>query len=139
MTGGMKSGATDPFDDESPAADSEKDDQTDEGSNNSELQAELNEHPQRITSTESTAEDITSDDLPYVIIRDKVKEDREMVSYFLRSETQEMEEKVERIVSEEIDADVMKTDIREALVRVGAKHVDEVIELLRTSGYRLKE
>ncbi len=139
MTGGMKSGATDPFDDESPAADSEKDDQTDDGPNDNEVQAELNDQPQTIAATESTAEGITSDDLPYVIIRDKVKEDREVVSYFLRPETQKMEEKVERIVSEEIDADVMKTDIREALVRVGAKHVDEVIELLRTSGYRLKE
>lgn len=135
----MKSGATDPFDDESPAADSEKDDQTDDGPNDNEVQAELNDQPQTIAATESTAEGITSDDLPYVILRDKVKEDREMVSYFLRPETQKMEEKVERIVSEEIDADVMKTDIREALVRVGAKHVDEVIELLRTSGYRLKE
>jgi hydroxylamine reductase (hybrid-cluster protein) len=135
----MKSGATDPFDDESPAADSEKDDQTDDGPNDNEVQAELNDQPQTIAATDSTAEGITSDDLPYVILRDKVKEDREMVSYFLRPETQKMEEKVERIVSEEIDADVMKTDIREALVRVGAKHVDEVIELLRTSGYRLKE
>jgi hydroxylamine reductase (hybrid-cluster protein) len=135
----MKSGATDPFDDESPAADSEKDDQTDDGPNDNEVQAELNDQPQTIAATESTAEGITSDDLPYVILRDKVKENREMVSYFLRPETQKMEEKVERIVSEEIDADVMKTDIREALVRVGAKHVDEVIELLRTSGYRLKE
>lgn len=135
----MKSGAGDPFDDELPAADSEKDDETDDGPNDNEAQAELNDQPQTIAATESTAEGITSDDLPYVIIRNKVKEDREMVSYFLRPETQEMEEKVERIVSEEIDADVMKTDIREALVRVGAKHVDEVIELLRTSGYRLKE
>ena len=135
----MKSGATDPFDDESPAADSEKDDQTDDGPNDNEVQTELNDQPQTIAATDSTAEGITSDDLPYVILRDKVKEDREMVSYFLRPETQKMEEKVERIVSEEIDADVMKTDIREALVRVGAKHVDEVIELLRTSGYRLKE
>ena len=135
----MKSGATDPFDDESPAADSEKDDQTDDGPNDNEVQAELNDQPQTIAATESTAEGITSDDLPYVILRDKVKENREMVSYFLRPETQKMEENVERIVSEEIDADVMKTDIREALVRVGAKHVDEVIELLRTSGYRLKE
>jgi hydroxylamine reductase (hybrid-cluster protein) len=135
----MKSGATDPFDDESPAADSEKDDQTDDDPNDNEVQAELNDQPQTIAATESTAEGITSDDLPYVILRDKVKENREMVSYFLRPETQKMEEKVERIVSEEIDADVMKTDIREALVRVGAKHVDEVIELLRTSGYRLKE
>jgi hydroxylamine reductase (hybrid-cluster protein) len=139
MTEGMKSGATNPFDDESPAADSKKDDQTDEGSNDNEAQAELNDQPQITTSTESTAEDITSDDLPYVIIRDKVKENREMVSYFLRPETQKMEEKVERIVSEEIEADVMKTDIREALVHVGTKHVDEVIELLRKNGYRLKE
>ena len=139
MTDGRKSGAGEPLDDKLPAADSEKGDQTHEGSNDNEVQAELNDHLQRIASTESTAEGITSDDLPYVIIRDKVKEDREMVSYFLRAETQEMEEKVERSVSEEIDADVMKTDIREALVRVGAKHVDEVIEVLRTSGYRLKE
>jgi hypothetical protein len=135
----MKSGAGDPFNDESPAADSETDDQPDGGSNDNESQAELNDLSQATASTESEAEEITSDDVPYVLIRDRVKEDREIVSYFLRPETQEMEEKVERMVNKEIDADVMKLDIREALVRVGAKHVDEVIERLRASGYRLKE
>lgn len=139
MTDGMKSGAKDVFDDDPSAADNNKDSQTDDGSNDNELQAELNDHLQATASTESTAEGITSDDLPYVLIRDKVKEDREIVSYFLRPETQEMEEKIERMVNKEIDADVMKLDIREALVRVGAKHVDEVIEGLRASGYRLKE
>jgi len=99
MTGGMKSGATDPFDDESPAADSEKDDQTDDDPNDNEVQAELNDQPQTIAATESTAEGITSDDLAYVSSRNNVNADRAMVFVIFRREEPATADKVRRMVT----------------------------------------
>jgi hypothetical protein len=141
MTEGWKSGADDPFGDDSG---------NDETSEASETTAE--ETP---TTTEQTGDDDTApqpdsdisdsatapsgDDLPYIYDRHGVKDDRKMIQYFLRDETEALESEVKHTVEQELGTDVYLTDIREALVRIGAKHIDEVADELRQWGYRYEE
>jgi len=81
----------------------------------------------------------SEEDLPYIFGRSGVKEDREMIQYFLRDETEDLEAEVKHAVEQELGTDVYLTDIREALVRIGANHIDEVADELRGWGYRYRE
>jgi hypothetical protein len=62
-----------------------------------------------------------------------------MVQYFLRRKTREVETDAQHAVEDELGTDVYLTDLREALVRVGAEHTDELANELRDWGYRFKE
>lgn len=67
--------------------------------------------------------------------RDTVKENRKMVQYFLRSETQEIEDEIHVGIEQEMEANVSLIDVREAIVRVAADHIDEIADELREWGY----
>ena len=142
MNNDMKSDAgTDPIDDASATDENEEnknesDDEDD--TSGSPLDASLSHWTQSTSSSDSTDE-ITTDDLPYVITRNRVKENRTMISYFLRPETQELEDEAEEIVAKELGTDVQRLDLREALVLVGLNNIEEVVDTLRDFGYRLKE
>ncbi|MCL9815273.1 hypothetical protein [Natranaeroarchaeum aerophilus] len=144
MTNGMKSGAgSDPFSDSS--SDEEPPEESEPQSEKSEETAE--------TTSPSKADDDSSpnkksqapdsgqngDTLPYIFARHSVKDSRKMIQYFLREDTQETEKDARHAVEDELGTDVPLTDIREALVRVGANHPDEIADELRDWGYRLKE
>lgn len=141
MTDGMKSGAgSDPFaengDDESTAEQKTADREPGE---TPEL---ASDRDSRTTSSPEEVQDTnteTEDDLPYIYRRNGVKDKRRMIQYFLREETEQIETDAQRAVEDELGTDVYLTDIREALVRVGAKHTDEVADELRDWGYRLQE
>jgi hypothetical protein len=62
-----------------------------------------------------------------------------MIQYFLRGETEDLEAEIKYAVEQELGTDVYLTDIREALVRVGARHTGEVADELREWGYRYNE
>jgi len=142
MTDGMKSGSgSDPFGNES-------DDSTSEDTDNANQEEESigrtqpDAEEQKTTSeTRSSTSSAASDreELPYIFARSNVKADRTMVQYFLREETEQVESDVERRLEQELGTDVLLTDIREALVRVGAHHLDEVADELRDWGYRYEE
>lgn len=101
------------------------------------------ETKEAVTQTDSdiadTSPDSPGDDLPYLFDRNTVKTDRKMIQYFLRAETEDLEAEVKHAVEQELGTDVLLTDIREALVRIGANHIDEVADELREWGYRYKE
>lgn len=143
MTDGMKSGSgSDPFADE-PTDDtvsdtpesSDLDQTTATGDTNPEQEPNAHDRSEPSNSSTTSREDA----LPYIFARHGVKQDRKMVQYFLRDETEALEAEVNRAVEEELGTDVFLTDIREALVRVGANHVDEVADELREWGYRFEE
>ena len=71
--------------------------------------------------------------------RDTVKENRKMVQFFLREETQETEDEIHAEIEQEIEADVSLIDVREAIVRVAADHIGEIADELREWGYDSKE
>ena len=71
--------------------------------------------------------------------RDTVKENRKMVQYFLRDETQDTEDEIHAEIEQELEADVSLIDVREAIVRVAADHIGEIADELREWGYDSNE
>lgn len=140
MTNGMKSGAgSDPFADDSnddevspadPPEKAEKSVETDDDSSN-----ESNTD----SSPDIDGTSLNRDDIPYIMGRNGVKDNRRMVQYFLRPETEDIETEARRAIEEELGTDVYLTDLREALVQVGADNLDEVADELRRWGYRFRE
>lgn len=139
----MKSGAgSDPFADES-------DEDTDESESSAGEETESTADPaiepeehMKSTAGDSAAFDGSQssiEQLPYIFDRDGVKDDRSMTQYFLRTETLRLEKEAQSTVSAELDTEVYLTDLREALVRVGAEHRDEVVDELRSWGYRFNK
>lgn len=145
MTDGMKSGAgSDPFADEltdeeesseDPEALTEDADETVDSSSQSNAGTD-SPSDQRSQSTDPEQID---EELPYLFDRYGVKDERKMVQYFLREETQATVTNARSAVEDELGTDVPLTDVREALVRVGAEHLDEVADELREWGYRFRE
>lgn len=144
MTDGMKSGAgSDPFatgstnDEESSEESKKPNEETDGTADSSESNVGADSSPNQVT--QSTATEQSEEELPYIFDRYSVKDDRKMIQYFLREETQKTEKNAQRALEEELGTDVSLIDLREALVRVGAEHLDEVADELRDWGYRLRE
>lgn len=146
MTDGMKSGAgSDPFADDS-GNDEESSTGTAEETRESEPQAspasesELDTTTQSDGSSNSASNNLSArTNLPYIFRRNGVKEDRKMIQYFLRDNTEDIETDAKYAVEQELGTDVYLTDLREALVRVGAEHIDEVADELREWGYQYQE
>jgi len=146
MTDSMKSGAgSDPF-----ADDSNNEEESPETSDvttqemttqaNSEPESEADGHSSSDHSEPSESSNHSGEeDLPYIFGRNTVKSDRQMVQYFLRDETMNLESDVKHAVEQELGTEVYLTDIREALIRVGANHVDELADELRGWGYHYRE
>lgn len=145
MSDGMKTGAgSDPFSDDSSDEDaSDATETTDQGTDvTATEEAETGDESHASQSQPErpdTSSDLHGGNLPYIFGRNGVKDDRKMIQYFLRRETEDLEAEVKHAVEQELGTDVYLTDVREALVRIGANHVDEVADELREWGYRYKE
>jgi hypothetical protein len=145
MTNGMKSGAgSDPFDtdttdEEEPAEESEGSVEETSGTAGSSSQSNVSTDSSSDQASRSTTTEQSGEELPYIFDRSSVKNDRKMVQYFLREETQKTEKDALRAVEQELGTDVSLIDLREAMVRVGAEHLDEVADELRDWGYRFRE
>jgi hypothetical protein len=139
----MKSGAGDePIDTEALTADEEQESNTQPGDDGDTADTPPETRPdEQPESTDSSdiMEQITADDMPYLITRSRVKDNRAMVSYFLRPETREQVEEAHEAVEQELGNDVQTLDLREALVLVGLDNIEEVADTLRDFGYRLKK
>ncbi len=68
-----------------------------------------------------------------------VSNDRKMIQYFLREDTETIESEAQHAVAQILDTDAYVTDLCEALVRVGAEHVDERADKLRDWGYQYRD
>ncbi|WP_254525798.1 hypothetical protein [Natrinema caseinilyticum] len=73
--------------------------------------------------------------VPWVYVRDNVKQDREMVQFYLRDYVVDAEDEFVDAVSEELGTDVSKTDVREAAYEAAMYNVDEVVDRLRAWGF----
>lgn len=145
MTNGMKSGAgSDPFDtdtvdEEEPTKESAEPTEETAGTAGSSSQSKISTDSSPDQESQSTTTEQSGEELPYIFDRSSVKNDRKMVQYFLREKTQKTEKDAQRALEEELGTDVSLIDLREALVRVGAEHLDEVADELRDWGYRFRE
>lgn len=123
---GMKEGAgEDPFADDADSTEAESAKQPDRD----------DVHP----STDSEASDGRRSnpqlEIPYKFRRDGVQDGRDRVPLFLHSETKSAERDVLRELEERFDDDVSLTDLREAVMKVGLEHLDEVERHLEEWGY----
>lgn len=127
MSDGMKAGsADDPFADDEDAdssgqiTDGEPNDTTTDG-----------------PFSDSTEQVSTASARSYVDRRDGAKDERRLVQFFLRDDvySETAEDRLRLNVTENLGEKPGKFDLREALVAVGAKHDDEVVDELEEMGY----
>jgi len=123
--GSMKEGpGTDPFADET--------DETDETDDKTGAEPETEPEPE-------PTESMSTSDIPYVMRRQRVKDDRpnEHVA-FLRDEYSNLEAQLLADVADELgmsQKDVSLLDVREALVELGDRHNEELAQILDEWGY----
>lgn len=124
---GMKEGAGEnPFASEGESPDVEESSTTETTTTESET-----------TESESTgsSRQQRSMQIPYKFRRDGVQDGRERVPLFLQSDTKSAERDAQRELEDRFDDDVSLTDLREALMKAGLDHLDEVEEHLEEWGY----
>jgi hypothetical protein len=73
--------------------------------------------------------------IPYKFRRDGVQDGRDRVPLFVKPETKREERDARRDLEDRFGEDVSLTDLREALVKVGLDHLDEVEGQLEDWGY----
>lgn len=73
--------------------------------------------------------------IPYKFRRDGVQDGRDRVPLFLQGDTKSAERDALRELEERFDDDVSLTDLREALMKAGLQHLDEVEGHLEEWGY----
>jgi cobalamin biosynthesis protein CobT len=90
------------------------------------------------TDSESESATQTADqtEIPWIFRRDKVKADRPNVhQLFVRPETDRKYRQFESTLETEMDVDLSRLDVREAVYLVGMRHTNEVRSLLESWGY----
>lgn len=126
---GMKEGAgEDPFAEDEERTDSDSEDHSQLGDT----------QPSRRSVTEPSAPQESKQrqiQIPYKFRRDSVQDGRERVPLFLHSETKSAEREALRELEDRFDGDVSLTDLREALVKIGLQHLDEVEKQMEEWGY----
>lgn len=137
----MKSGTgEDPFaDDPEPTVNEERDDGTDtenENSTDDSLIEEESMNNEDQGDTE-TGDELEREDIPWVLRRSRVKDDRpEMLPVYVREETADAEPEFIRAVEDAVGKDVYKFDVREAAILVAMNHPEEVAAQLNDWGYK---
>ncbi|MFC6825087.1 hypothetical protein [Halopelagius fulvigenes] len=83
-------------------------------------------------------EGLSRDELPFILRRDKVKDERpEVHQLFVQRETHEEAVDAERALEKRLDEGLSRTDAREAIYLAGMRHLDDAEEILREWGYDL--
>lgn len=114
-----------------------------DGGEEEETEATLDDHEDEVDAERPTRDveqpSVTDrDDLPYVLVRQTVKEDREMVQFFLREQFVDGERALRRDVEDLLETDVSKIDLREAAYAVAQERPEAVATVLREWGYEYR-
>ena len=130
----MKSGASDPFADDTD--DEEFTDTPDQSASSS--MAESATEPVETDSTDSITGRFDRSDLPYKLRRDKVKDERDSVhQLFVQDDTDTQERTARRDLEDQFNEDVFKLDAREAIYLAGMQNLGDAEDILREWGYDL--
>lgn len=143
----MKSGASDPFADDETNQESERavtpssvdettepSDQTDDDTANEGTAVQTDETS--ADGEETGARTLSRDELPLILRRQKVKDERpEVHQLFVQSGTHEQAVDAERELEEMLGVDLSRTDAREAIYLAGMANLDEAASVLRRWGY----
>ena len=140
----MKEGTTDPF-----ADDDLSDDQASQtGQSDSTAEPKETADTSSKQPTDSTPESTTNttpsggntgqydrSDLPRILTRDKVKDDRDDVhQLFVYEDTHEKEKEARRELEDRLGDDIYKLDVREAIYRAGMENLDDAEDIPREWG-----
>jgi hypothetical protein len=137
MPDGLKTGpGDDPFDDDDEE-DSTDDEPVDVGEGIKPGAAEMEFDADQDDAADSATDDEDAD-IPYLLRRSNVKDDRTDVAFALRDDTRTEAEATLANIKRELDTKVYSSDFREAAFLVGLQHTDEVVELLRDWGYEYR-
>jgi hypothetical protein len=125
MGNGMKSGSgDDPFADMEDNGSSDTDDDHQDA------------EPQEVDVEAQTTDESSASGIPWKFVRDSAKSEREMVQFFLQTETQRLESRAQGELETILDDDVLLLDIREAAYQVALeKYLADVADQLREWGY----
>lgn len=119
----------DPFDAEPDLGDGrEKDDETHET---------VGGTPEIITPPPQPGRDDSG--VPWVYTRSNVKQDREMVQFYLREYLQQAEDRLVDEVSEELGGEVTLTDVREAAYEAAMHNPELIVDRLEAWGFEGQE
>lgn len=130
---GMKEGAgEDPFADD---AESEKTESAVQGKKDSNQAPAGSTAESNDTSDPQSPKQQQTVQIPYKFRRNGVQDGRNRVPLFLQKGTKSGERDALRELEERFDDSVSLTDLREALVKVGLQHLDEVEDHLKEWGY----
>ncbi|WP_083866654.1 hypothetical protein [Natronococcus occultus] len=145
----MKSGATDPFADDQQNDQDENADEPDSNTGQSDPAVEVETRQQEGDNTgqsdstvapenhqegDSNTGQFDRSDLPRIVTRDTVKEDRDAVhQLFVYEDTTEKEKEARRELEDRI-GDIYKLDAREAIYRAGMENLDDAEAILRNWG-----
>jgi hypothetical protein len=127
---GMKEGAG-----EDPFADDEVAESSSESEPHERRAVDDDRSSARSPESDTSSRDRRRFRIPYKFRRDGVQDGRDRVPLFLKSDTKSGERDALRELEDRFDDDVALTDLREALVRVGLDHLDEVEAQLEEWGY----
>lgn len=143
----MKSGASDPFAEDSQTTDTDQDTtESNPAVSHQQSETEQNsitdstERSDRREKTKVSQErgELSRDQLPYILRREKVKDERpEVHQLFVQQETHSAAIDAERELEDRISDSLSRTDAREAIYRAGMEHLGDAEEILRSWGYDL--
>ena len=77
--------------------------------------------------------------VPWVYTRSNVKQDREMVQFYLREYLQQAEDRLVDEVSKQIGSEVTLTDVREAAYEAAMHNPELIVERLEAWGFEGRE
>ena len=94
--------------------------------------------PEEESDAAGDDEPLNRDELPLVLRRDRVKDERpEVHQLFVQQGTHDRAVDAERALEDRLGVDLSRTDAREAIYLAGMAHLDDAEEILRTWGYDL--
>ncbi|WP_435156545.1 hypothetical protein [Haladaptatus sp. DFWS20] len=155
----MKSGASDPFADDTSddAVEQSENDETESAESEAEEEqvnetgrarqsgqadrtnqgSQIGQSDEAVTPGSNTHQ-ISREDLPLTLRRDNVKDERENVhQLFVQTGTDERAKDAERELESLVGEDVYRLDAREAIYLAGMQNLTEAAEILRNWGYDL--
>ena len=139
----MKSGTTDPFanddeetEDDQPAETATTDRQTTKSDSPTEPDTADSQPDSNTESSSSNTGQIDRSDLPRLVGRKSVKEDRNggVHQLFVYEDTDQKEQTARRDLEDRFDEDLYKFDAREAIYLAGMQNIDDAEAILREWG-----
>lgn len=136
---GMKEGAgEDPFAEDNTDSEPAVDEPTVDESAVDEPATQTTTEPEPTTTRSDERQESDQQEslqIPYKFRRDGVQDGRDRVPLFLQEDTKSDERDAQRELEDRFDDDVSLTDLREAVVKAGLQHLDEVEANLEEWGY----